>query len=116
MKKYLATIIITALVVAWGMYFLNGVNTSLSTKDIKNNPAQATAFVYVSQNSEIDFRLKEVSRGVSFAIFEVIPRESNQADTARIILKNNGKSWEVIGFWTAFPGLEDAYPELKGKI
>ncbi len=120
-KKILYSLIIIVVILALGV-------SAYKSKDIPRiepstyleGSAEEIAENYVRANSVagVEFNLKKDFDNGTFVKFYVIPTGKNaeNMDEARIFLKKNSISYEVIGFGTAFPELEGKYPELEGQI
>ena len=125
-------IVIALLVIGGGIYLYTNIERKNVSEELNNNTAtfdtrektegsvEEIAEKYVKENSveEIEFILKKDFDDGTFVKFYVIPtgKSAETTDEARIFLKKNDTGFKVIGFGTAFPGLEEEFPELKGQI
>ena len=111
--------ILVILVIGFGIYELKN-NSRIETSIYSEGSAEKVAedFVRGSSIKGIEFRLEKDFDNGTFIKFYVIPtgKYEGSLDQVRIFLKKGSSDYEVIGFGTAFPELEEEYPELKGQI
>ncbi len=121
-KKILITIILTVIATSFTTWFVIRflTPTYFCSKDMATTPppgAYLSALKYLDSYKKTigNFDLETVFIDDQYAKFIIIPEDKNQ-DEAQLYLKNDNGHWIIIaGPGTAFPDLEERYPELKGK-
>lgn len=116
---YVLVVIVIIVVIGFSAYKFR-TTTQAEPATYSGNSAEEVARNYVKANSseDMEFILKKDFDNGTFVKFYVTPtgKYASSTDEARLFLKKTTTGYEVIGFGTAFPGLEEIYPELKGQI
>jgi hypothetical protein len=120
-KKIWITLVLIAAIILAGFAIYGPKNTPVikpSTYAEGTSERVAEDFVKTHSVEGIEFTLTKGFDNGTFVKFYVVPtgKYAESMDEARIFLKKNATGYEVIGFGTAFPELEEKYPELKGQI
>ena len=125
-KPMIVKILIAILIMVALVYFVMVKTTpTTSTNTTMNAGSSSGSFVtsylknYQTQNhlDNFDFILQKEFENAKYAKFAILPRKGDFDEAQIYIMKGPDGKWVVIaGPATSFPGLEDAYPELKSLV